>query len=33
MGSSATFTMSPAGTYPYYCNFHKPGMAGAIFVE
>ena len=32
-GSTATFTMSAAGTYPYYCNFHKPGMAGAVFVE
>jgi plastocyanin len=33
-GSSATFTMQPAGTYGYYCDFHALiGMYGAIIVE
>ena len=31
-GTTATFTMTPEGTYPYYCVAHQPGMAGAIFV-
>lgn len=33
-GMSAVFTLTDAGTYPYYCNFHAGlGMTGAIFVE
>lgn len=32
-GSSVTFTMDSAGTYPYYCEYHLPTMAGAVFVE
>jgi plastocyanin len=32
-GTTATFTMAPAGTYPYYCRPHGTfGMNGAIFV-
>lgn len=31
--SSKTFTMSTAGTYPYYCDFHAlGGMTGVVFV-
>lgn len=34
MGMTATFTMTTAGTYPYYCTSHAAsGMKGAIFVE
>jgi plastocyanin len=30
---SKTFTMSTAGTYPYYCDFHAlGGMTGVVFV-
>jgi plastocyanin len=32
-GTSATFTFTTAGTFGYYCSFHQPGMAGAIFVQ
>jgi plastocyanin len=33
-GTSADFTFSEAGTFPYYCDFHfSSGMEGAIFVE
>lgn len=32
-GTSATFTFDLAGTYPYYCEYHAPTMAGAVFVE
>ncbi|MEO5730000.1 MAG: plastocyanin/azurin family copper-binding protein, partial [Byssovorax sp.] len=32
-GMSASFVMTPVGTYPYYCIPHGPfGMTGAIFV-
>ena len=33
-GSMATFTLSNAGTYPYYCNPHAVSfsMKGAVFV-
>lgn len=31
--SSKTFTMTAAGTYPYYCDFHAlGGMSGTVFV-
>jgi plastocyanin len=32
-GASVTFTMATPGTYPFYCMFHDPTMAGAILVE
>jgi plastocyanin len=32
-GTAVTFTMDLAGTYPFYCEYHAPSMAGAIFVE
>lgn len=32
-GTSVTFTMDTVGTYPYYCEYHTPDMAGAIIVE
>lgn len=32
-GMSATFTFDLAGTYPYYCEYHTPNMAGVVFVE
>jgi plastocyanin len=33
-GTTATFTMTPAGAYGYYCTAHATlGMNGAIFVE
>lgn len=32
-GSSVTFTMDTVGTYPFYCEYHTPSMAGAVFVE
>jgi plastocyanin len=34
-GMSATFTMTPAGTYGYYCSVHvaSAGMEGAIIVQ
>ncbi len=32
-GTSVTFTMDLAGTYPFYCEYHAPDMAGAVFVE
>lgn len=32
-GMTVTFALPTAGEYPYYCNMHAPGMAGAIFVE
>lgn len=32
-GTAATFKMDLAGTYPYYCEYHVPTMAGAVFVE
>jgi plastocyanin len=32
-GNSATFTIPLAGTYPFYCEYHQPTMAGAAFVE
>ncbi|HSN99417.1 MAG TPA: plastocyanin/azurin family copper-binding protein, partial [Candidatus Nanopelagicales bacterium] len=32
-GSTSNFTLSNAGTYPYYCQPHATsGMNGAIFV-
>ncbi|NUO53140.1 MAG: hypothetical protein HOV80_30190 [Polyangiaceae bacterium] len=32
-GTTKTFTMSAAGTFPYYCELHGlGGMAGAVFV-
>jgi plastocyanin len=32
-GTTANFTMSSAGTFPYYCTAHvSSGMEGAIFV-
>jgi plastocyanin len=31
-GTTATFAMSAAGSYPYYCTLHAAlGMAGAVF--
>jgi plastocyanin len=34
MGTTATFTMQPAGAYGYYCAVHVSfGMQGAIFVQ
>ncbi|MDO9017345.1 MAG: plastocyanin/azurin family copper-binding protein [Deltaproteobacteria bacterium] len=32
-GASATFTFAAPGLYPYFCNFHQPGMAGVIQVR
>jgi plastocyanin len=34
-GTTAMFTMQPAGTYGYYCAFHgvTDGMEGAIIVQ
>jgi plastocyanin len=33
-GTLATFTMSSAGSYGYFCKFHySVGMEGAIFVQ
>lgn len=33
-GMSAMFTMSTAGTFPFYCDIHAiTGMTGVIFVE
>jgi plastocyanin len=33
-GSTATFDMTPAGSYGYYCSVHvSEGMEGAIFVQ
>ena len=32
-GTSVTFTMDTVGTYPFYCEYHTPNMAGAVFVE
>ena len=32
-GTAVTFTMDLAGNYGYYCEYHVPSMAGAIFVE
>jgi plastocyanin len=33
-GTTRTFTMSSAGTFPYYCQFHGPsGMSGVVYVE
>ena len=32
-GTMASFTFPNAGKFGYYCNFHEPGMAGAIFVQ
>lgn len=32
-GTSATFTFDLVGTYPYYCEYHAPTMAGVVFVE
>jgi plastocyanin len=32
-GTSVTFTFDTAGDYPYYCEYHLPSMAGAVFVE
>ena len=32
-GTSVTFTMDLAGTYPFYCEYHAPDMAGAVLVE
>ena len=32
-GDSATFTLTAAGTYPFYCETHtEHGMFGAVFV-
>jgi plastocyanin len=32
-GTTATYTMSTTGTFPYYCDFHAlSGMTGAVFV-
>ncbi len=30
---SFTRTFNSTGTFPYFCSFHDPGMAGSIFVE
>jgi plastocyanin len=32
-GMSVTFKLTDAGTYPYYCDVHAPGMSGAVFVK
>ncbi|HEX5659388.1 MAG TPA: plastocyanin/azurin family copper-binding protein [Polyangiales bacterium] len=32
-GQSAEFTFSAAGTYPYVCTKHVPGMVGSIHVK
>jgi plastocyanin len=32
-GNAVTFTMDLAGAFPYYCEYHLPSMAGAVFVE
>lgn len=33
-GMTATFSLTPAGSYPYYCNVHQEfGMKGLIVVE
>jgi plastocyanin len=33
-GTTASFTLANAGTYPYYCQAHfSLGMQGAIFVQ
>lgn len=32
-GSDATFTFTSPGLYPYFCQFHQPGMAGVIQVR
>ncbi len=33
-GMSAMFTLSTAGTYPFYCDVHATvGMTGVVFVE
>jgi plastocyanin len=33
-GTQATFILSTAGAYGYFCEFHYPfGMEGAIFVQ
>ena len=33
-GTTRAFTMSSAGTFPYYCQFHGTfGMAGVVYVE
>lgn len=32
-GTTATFTMDTVGTFPYYCEYHIPNMAGVVYVE
>ncbi len=32
-GTTMTFTFPDPGTWGYYCNFHAPSMAGAIYVD
>jgi plastocyanin len=32
-GMTATFTMSSAGSFGFYCQFHEPSMAGTVFVQ
>jgi plastocyanin len=33
-GTTRTFTMGAAGTFPYYCQFHGgSGMSGVVYVE
>jgi plastocyanin len=32
-GTSVTFTFDTAGSYPYYCEYHLPSMAGVVYVE
>ena len=32
-GMSITVTFPAAGTYPYYCELHEPGMAGVVVVR
>ncbi len=32
-GTDVTVTFATPGLYPYFCNFHQPGMAGVIQVR
>ena len=32
-GTAVTFTFDTVGTYPYYCEYHTPNMAGVVYVE
>jgi plastocyanin len=32
-GTSANYTFEKAGTYAYYCRFHRPDMEGTVIVD